>query len=248
MGTNKKIGEMLVAEGIIGEDVARRVLEEQKRIPVRFGALLVNSNLVSEGDIARALSRQYGLEYVDVNKLSIVSEALLAIPEEMAKRHLILPVRIENKTLVAVISDPLNIEGVQEMEFSCGMNIHPLIGDQGAVTEAITYHYKYDTSVENMTDLSPSAVNIPDIEKGKQSAPIIKLINLLLTEAVENRASDIHIEPSKDFVIVRFRIDGVLMERTRLHPWAPGALTSPIKILAPPTISEQRTPQDGGGS
>jgi len=246
MGANKKIGEMLVAEGIIGEDVARRVLEEQKRIPVRFGALLVNSNLVSEGDIARALSRQYGLEYVDVNKLSIVSEALSAIPEDMAKRHLILPVRIENKTLVAVISDPLNIEGVQEMEFSCGMNIHPLIGDQGAVTEAITYHYKYDASVENITDFFPSAVNIPDIEKGEQSAPIIKLVNLLLTEAVENRASDIHIEPSKDFVVVRFRIDGVLMERTRLSPWVQGPITSRIKILARLNIAEKRLPQDGG--
>src|SRR3972149_5960039 len=246
MGANKKIGEMLVAEGIIGEDVAQRVLEEQKRIPVRFGALLVNSHLVSEGDIARALSRQYGLEHVDVNKLSITSEALLAIPEKMAKRHLILPVRIENKTLVAVISDPLNIEGVQEMEFSCGMKIHPLIGDQRAVTEAITYHYKYDASLEDMADLSPSVFNIPDIEKGEQSAPIIKLVSLLLTEAVENRASDIHIEPSKDFVIVRFRIDGVLMERTKLSPWVQGPITSRIKILARLNIAEKRLPQDGG--
>src|SRR3989337_4097792 len=112
MGANKKIGEMLVAEGIMGEDGARRVLEEQKQMPMRFGVLLVNSNLVSEGDIARILSRQYGLEYVDVSRLSIVSHVLLTIPEEMAKRHLILPVRIENKTLVAVISDPLHIEGV----------------------------------------------------------------------------------------------------------------------------------------
>src|SRR3970282_1660805 len=98
----------------------------------------------------------------------------------MARRHLILPVRIENKTLVVVISDPLNIEGVQEMEFSCGMKIRPLIGDQRAVTEAITYHYKYDASVESMTNLSPSAVNIPDIEKGEQSAPIIRLVNLII--------------------------------------------------------------------
>src|SRR3972149_8640885 len=222
MGANKKLGEMLVAEGIIGEDVARRVLEEQKGMPLRFGVLLVNSNLVSEGDIARALSRQYGLEYADVNKLPIGSEALSAIPEDMAKRHLILPVRIENKTLVAVISDPLNIEGVQEMEFSCGMKIRPLIGDQRAVAAAITYHYKYETSLEDIADLSPFAVNIPDIEKGEQSAPIIKLVNLLLTEAVENRASDIHIEPSKDFVIVRFRIDGVLMGRSRARPWVHG--------------------------
>lgn len=183
---------------------------------------------------------------MDVNKLAIVSKALLAIPEEMAKRHLILPVRIENKTLIAVISDPLNIEGVQEMEFSCGMKMHPLIGDQSAVTEAIAYHYKYDASVESMTDFSPSAVNVPDIEKGEQSAPIIKIINLLLTEAVENRASDIHIEPSKDFVIVRFRIDGVLMERTRLSPWVQGPITSRIKILARLNIAEKRLPQDGG--
>ncbi len=246
MGTNKKIGELLVEEGIIGEDVAKRALYEQKLTGVRFGALLVSNNLISENDVARALSRQYGLEYVDINKISIMPEALLSIPEDMARRHLILPVHIENKTLTVVISDPLNVDVIQEVEFCSSMKVHTMLGAKGAILAAIKYHYRFHESLEHITGVLPSLVTVSDVDKGEISAPIIKLVNLLLSEAVESRASDIHIEPARDFITIRFRIDGVLVERTRLHPWIHGPLTSRLKILSRLNIAEKRLPQDGG--
>ena len=246
MGTNKKIGELLIEEGIISEDVTIKILAEQKQAGSRFGVLLVNNNLASESDIAKALSIQYGLEYIEINKLSIMPEALLSIPEDMARRHLILPVRIENKSLIIITSDPLNIEIVKEIEFYSGMKVHTMLGVRVGIMEAIKYHYRFHESIKHVAEVPSSMINITNIEKGEISAPIIKLANLLLSEAVESRASDIHIEPSREFVTVRFRIDGVLIERTRLHPWIHGPLTSRLKILSRLNIAEKRLPQDGG--
>lgn len=246
MRTSKKVGELLVEEGIIGEDVVRTMLDRQRQTPARFGEILVAHSVVSDHDIARVLSRQYGVEYADVNRLSITPEALASVSEALAKRHLILPVRLENRTLIAVTADPLNLEGVKEVEFHSGMKVRSLIGAKGAIREAIQYHYRFYGSIGDIAAGSPSAASAPDIEKGEVSAPVIKLVNLLLSEAVQNRASDIHIEPSADGVAVRFRIDGVLVERTRLHPWLQGPVTSRLKILARLNIAERRLPQDGG--
>jgi type IV pilus assembly protein PilB len=243
---NKKIGELLIEEGIISEDVTKKVLAEQKQNRIRFGVLLVNSRLASENDIARALSRQYKLEYVDVTRLSVMPEALLLIPEDMARRYLILPCRIEKKTLIAVTSDPLNIEILKEIEFYSGMKVHTVLGTKGAILEAIKYHYRFYESAGHISDVSPSLVKVTEARKEDISVPVIKLVNMLLSEAAESRASDIHIEPAKDFTAVRFRIDGVLVERTRLHPWVHSPLTSRLKILARLNIAEKRLPQDGG--
>lgn len=246
MRTHKKIGELLIEEGVVGEEAVRTMLERQREIPVRFGELLVDHRLISDHDIARVLSRQYGLEYADMNRLSITSEALMSVSEDLARRHLIFPVRLENKTLIAVTADPLNLEGVKEVEFHSGMKMRSLIGTKGAILEAIRYHYRFSASIENMTEAPSPAVNPSDAEKGEISAPVIRLVNLLLSEAVESRASDIHIEPSGDGVTVRFRIDGVLVERTKLQPWIHGPITSRFKILARLNIAERRLPQDGG--
>lgn len=250
MANNRKIGEMLLQEGIIDEGIIERALKEQGRLHMRFGDILINNRLASEEDIARVLSKQFGLEYVDVNRITIMPEALLSVPEDMVRRHRVLPVKIENKALTAVIPDPLNVEGIKEIEFYSGMRVHPVIGTGGAIVEAIKYHYRFHASIEHITDVSPPASSITVIEKGEISAPIIKLVNLLLSEAVVSRASDIHIEPSiessGDSVNIRFRIDGVLVERTRLHPWTNGPLASRFKILARLNIAEKRLPQDGG--
>jgi type IV pilus assembly protein PilB len=208
--------------------------------------MLIYSGIASEDEIAKVLSRQHGLEYADVHNLTIMPDALLLIPEDMAKQHSVLPVYIENKTLTIVTSDPLNIDSVKEIEFCCGMKIHTLIGSRGAINGAIKYHYRFDTSVYGIKGPSFPEGNILEPEKCGNSAPIINLVNLLLSEAIENRASDIHIEPSGDSVTVRFRIDGVLIEKARLNSWIHAPLTSRMKILARLNIAERRLPQDGG--
>lgn len=246
MKTYKKIGELLVEEGIINADTAMRVVEEQKVLYKRFGDNLIENNLVSETDVARVLSKQYSMKFVDINTISVMPEAVLTVPEDMAKKYIILPVSISKKVLTAVISDPLNIDGIKEIEFFTSMKVHPLVGTKKAILEAIKHHYRFDSQIEPVTNIVTDTIAVPDIEKDEISAPIIKLVNMLLAEAVEGRASDIHIEPSLEHLVVRFRIDGVLIERTRLHPLLHNPITSRIKILARLNIAERRLPQDGG--
>lgn len=246
MKTYKKIGELLAEEGLINEDTAIKIVKEQQVVYRKFGDLLIENNMVSENDIARALSKQHRLKFVDVNTISVMPDAVLSVPEEMAKKHLILPVSITNKILTMVVSDPLNIEGIKEIEFYISMRVQPVIGAKGAILEAIKHHYRFDSSIESITDIPENAVAVPDIDTDEISAPIIRLVNLFLSEASESRASDIHIEPSREYVSVRFRIDGVLIERTRLHTWLNSPIISRIKILARLNIAERRLPQDGG--
>ncbi len=246
MRAYKRIGEMLVDDGLINNDIVDKVVAEQKGLQMRFGDMLIYKGLASEDHIARVLSLQHGLEYTDVHNLTVMPDALLLIPEDMAKQHSVLPVYIENKTLTIVTPDPLNIDSVKEIEFCCGMKIHTLIGSRGAINGAIKYHYRFDTSVYGLKGPSSTEGNILEPEKCGNSAPIINLVNLLLSEAIENRASDIHIEPSGDTLTVRFRVDGVLIEKARLNSWIHGPLTSRIKILSRLNIAERRLPQDGG--
>lgn len=247
MEKTKRIGELLIEEGIISEDTARRTAEGQKVLyNRRFGDLLIEQNMASENDVARVLSKQYRLKFVDVNTLRVMPEAVLSVPEDMARKHVILPVSITNKILTAVISDPLNIEGIKEIEFYTSMKVQPVIGAKGAILKAAKHHYRFDSSIEPVTDMSSDTVAVPDIDTEAISAPVIRLVNMLMSEAVESRASDIHIEPSREHVTVRFRIDGVLIERTRLHPWLHSPITSRIKILSRLNIAERRLPQDGG--
>ncbi|MDD5434506.1 MAG: ATPase, T2SS/T4P/T4SS family [Nitrospira sp.] len=246
MKTYKRIGELLAEEGLINEDTAIKIVKEQQVVYRRFGDLLIENKMVSENDIARALSKQHRLKFVDVNTISVMPDAVLSVPEDMAKKHLILPVSITNKILTMVVSDPLNIEGIKEIEFHISMRVQPVIGAKGAILEAIKHHYRFDSSIESITDIPENAVAVPDIDTDEISAPIIRLVNLFLSEASESRASDIHIEPSREYVTVRFRIDGVLIERTRLHTWLHSPIISRIKILARLNIAERRLPQDGG--
>lgn len=242
----KRIGELLAEDGIISNDTINKVVAEQKGVNMRLGDMLIRRGLVSEDDIAKILSIQHGLKYTDVSHLNIMPEVLLLIPEDLAKRHSVLPVSAKDKTLCIITHDPLNMEAIKEIEFFSGMKIKTLIGSRAAIIDAIRYHYRFDASVSEFKGWASPAGNIAEPDTSSKSAPIIRLVNLLLSEAIENRASDIHIEPSGDFLTIRFRIDGVLLEKTRLHSGIHGPLTSRLKILARLNIAERRLPQDGG--
>lgn len=118
MKTYKRIGELLAEEGLINEDTAIKIVKEQQVLYRRFGDILIENKMVSENDVARAPSKQHRLNFVDVNTISVMPDAVLSVSEDMAKKHLILPVSITNKTLTMAVSDPLNIEGIKEIEFS----------------------------------------------------------------------------------------------------------------------------------
>ena len=242
----KRIGELLAEDGIISNETINTVVAEQKRVHMRLGDMLICKGLVSEDDIAKTLSIQHGLKYTDISNLTIMPDVLLHVPGDLAKRHSVLPVSANDKTLYIITHDPLNMDAIKEIEFFSGMNIKTLIGTRAAINDAIRYHYRFDASVSEFKGGASPAGNITEPDTSSKSAPIIRLVTLLLSEAIENRASDIHIEPSGGSVTIRYRIDGVLVEKARLQSGIHGPLTSRLKILARLNIAERRLPQDGG--
>lgn len=246
MGACKKIGEMMAEEGIISHEIIEKAVAEQKGLQMRLGDILVSKGLASEECIAKTLSVQYGLQYSDAGNLTIMPDVLLHVPGDIARRHCVLPVYTEDKTLFIITPDPLNIESVREIEFFSGMKTRTLIGSKGTVLDAIRHHYRFDASLSEFNEKESAAEKVMETETGGMKAPVIRLVNMLLSEAIENRASDIHIEPSGNYVTVRYRIDGVLIEKARMHSGVHGPLTSRLKILARLNIAEKRLPQDGG--
>lgn len=246
MGAYKRIGEMLAEGGIINRNIIDKVVAEQKGVRRRFGDILLSKGIASEEDIAKTLSIQHGLKYRDAGNLHVMPDVLLHVPEAMAKRHSILPVHAEGRTLFIITPDPLDMDSVKDIEFYSGMKIRTLIGSKGAIQDAIRHHYRFNASVSEFREMASPEGNTMEPETGSQTAPVIRLVNLLFSEAIENRASDIHIEPSGDSVTIRYRIDGVLIEKAHLQSGIHGPLTSRLKILARLNIAERRLPQDGG--
>src|SRR3989304_578385 len=172
MGAFKRIGELLAEGGIISNDIIDKVVAEQRVAHMRFGDMLICKGLASEDDIAKTLSIQHGLEYTDVNNLTIMPDVLLLVPEDMAKRHSVLPLYTKDKALFIITPDPLNIDSIKEIEFCCGMKIQTLVGTRTAITDAINYHYRFDASVSEFKGSAAPAGYITEPEKARLNSGI----------------------------------------------------------------------------
>ncbi len=255
----KRLGDLLFEVGLITKEGLDRALGEQKKTGKRLGEILTGQGLVSELMIAQTLASQLGYKYVDLNEVELEPEALLMIPESLARKHLAIPISIKNKCLTVSMVDPLDYESIRDLGFHSGLEIHPMIASKKEILNTIERNY-LDTSLENIVQESQENFNdsilqiIPDItttdeiktlEERARLAPIIKLANLIMTKAIKSRASDIHIEPSIKGLKVRCRIDGLLNEQMTLPKWVQNPLVSRVKVLANLDISERRMPQDG---
>ncbi len=257
--SKKRLGDLLFEVGLITKEGLDKALGEQKKTGKRLGEILTNQGLVSELMIAQTLASQLGYKYVDLNEVELEPEALLMIPESLARKHLAIPISIKNKCLTVSMVDPLDYESIRDLGFHSGLEINPMIASKREILNTIERNY-LDTSLENIVQESQQNFNdsilqiIPDItttdeiktiEERARLAPIIKLANLIMTRAIKSRASDIHIEPSLKGLKVRCRIDGLLDEQMQLPKWVQNPLISRIKVLANLDISERRMPQDG---
>ncbi len=260
--TKKRIGDLLYQSGLITEDDLKRALEEHKKSGMRMGETLINMKITTEFDIAKVLASQLGIQYVSVDSMPVEPDAVSLIPETLARKYVCLPIHFDRKYLTVAMVDPLDYESIKDIGFHSGLEIKPLISTRKEIFEAIEQHYKLDTSVEGIlaetTDIvresnleiiptisSNEMTSVAYLEKKSQMAPIVKLVNLILLKAISERASDIHIEASRNNLSIRFRVDGILREDMKLPKWVQGALISRIKILSALDIAERRLPQDG---
>jgi len=255
-----KLGELLLKAKLITEDQLNKALDEQKQTGGRIGEHLVRLELVSEEDILDCLSQQYGVPSINLRHFEIDESIVRLIPADVARKYQFIPVSKTGATLTVAMSDPTNVFAMDDITFITGYRVEPVVASEEALREAIDNYYGTTHALELkkvMDDLSTveeaalevleeeEEFDVSSLEADSEQAPVVRLVNLILTDAVKRGASDIHIEPYEKSYRARLRIDGVLYEVMNPPLKLREAMTSRIKILAKLDIAEKRLPQDG---
>ena len=258
---SQRLGDLLVREKIISSEQLDKALRAQREHGpnARLGSTLVSLGFVSDEEVTNFLSRQYGVPAINLQYFEIDASVVKLIPVETAKRYQILPLSRVGASLTIAMVDPTNVFAMDDIKFMTGFNIEPVVASESAIMDAIDKAYGNSVSEENVDDILASMgdeadvelqaeqddLDLAELEKSADEAPIVKLVNIILTDAVKKGASDIHIEPYEKEYRVRFRIDGVLQQIMSPPMKLKDAITSRIKIMAKLDISEKRLPQDG---
>ena len=255
--TQDKLGEILVREGLITQEQLRKALLEQKNSGMRLGYTLVKLGFIEETEVSKMLARQYRMPAVDLSRFEVDPKILKLLPPDIATKHTVLPLKREGRTLTVAIADPNNVTAIEDIKFITRCDVFPVIAGEYTLRNAIDRYYQQSDAqlqsllksveaegedlevVEDQEDEDVKAQDLAD------DAPVVKLINGLLTDAVKRGASDIHIEPFEHEMRVRYRVDGALQEVMKPPVKMRAALTSRVKIMAQLNIAERRVPQDG---
>ncbi len=249
-----RLGELLVRENLISVQQLRKAQEDQQRHGTRIGAALIKTGAIEESKLTDFLSKQYGVPAINLKEFDIDPEIIKLVPKDVAEKHLVIPVNRAGPSLIVAMCDPSNIYAVDDLKFLTGYTIETVVASEVAIRAAIERYYaekgpsledivgEVEGEVEVTVD---EAENVDDIAKQADEAPVVKLVNLILLDAIKKGASDIHVEPYEKDFRVRFRIDGVLYEVMRPPMKLKNAITSRLKIMASLDISERRLPQDG---
>ncbi len=252
-----RLGELLVRENLISLQQLQKAQEEQRKTGGRIGSLLVKQGAIAEGDLTNFLSKQYGVPAISLKDFDIDDEVIKLIPRATAEKHQVVPVNRAGSSLIVAMGDPSNIFAIDDIKFLTGYNVEVVVASEQAIREAIEHYYSergpsYDELISNFDDSDVAVIEdsdgegeIVDLEKSAGEAPVVKLVNLILLDAIKKGASDIHVEPYEKDFRVRFRIDGVLYEVMKPPLKLKSAMISRLKIMASLDISERRLPQDG---
>lgn len=242
--TRERLGEILVRAGRITEEQLAAALAVQAAEGGKLGQVLVRQLVVDEDEIAQTLAEQKGLEYVKLTAYPIDRRAVAEIPERLARRRLVIPISYRDESLVLAMADPLDVEAIDDVRLTTGRAVIPVVATPTQIQYAIE---KYLASADALQEVVEAVQESPEEDLGipDEDAPVVRLVNQIIREAVMDDASDIHIEPGEHSVRVRYRVDGVLHERMQLPLSVRPGLTSRIKIMADLDIAERRRPQDG---
>jgi type IV pilus assembly protein PilB len=244
--TRERIGDLLVRAGMIDDEQLQSALDRQLQIGGKVGAILVEQLILSEEQLADTLADQKGLERVSLTNYPVDREAAALVPERVARRRLMLPLKYEDGLVLVAMADPLDLEGIDEVEVRTGRKARVLVATESQIRYAIDKYISSQDAFQDVVSMvGGDDDEIDDKVLAGADVPIVRLVNQLIREAVNDRASDIHLEPMAKDVVVRYRVDGVLHEVMRLPKSARAEITSRIKIRADMNIAERRRPQDG---
>lgn len=252
LGKNRrKLGDILVDAGKITQEQLEYSLELQKKRGDKLGKILVDEGIITEDEIIQVLEYQLGIPHVILEKYYIDPEVAKIIPESLARRYNVIPIKKYKDMLTVAMSDPMNIFAIDEIKMATGLGIQPAIASEEDIRSAIEYYYGKQTAEKAIEDFKKEYRIENNIELDRElldqvnNAPVVRLVNSIIEQAVVNRASDIHIEPGDKKLRIRFRIDGELQEIMSTPMHTHGAVVARIKIMSNLNIAERRLPQDG---
>ena len=254
----KKLGELLVEKGLITEKQLQQALGEQEKTGKLLGRIFVDLGFVKDEDILSVLGLQTGMEEVDISDIEVSPQLLEKVPGPLAKAYKIVPLKMEGNTLTVAMGDPLNVQALDDLRFLLDCEVKGLISNEEAVNKAIDRLYggEMETVEDLLKELETEAApleetegkEIEDIKTLEQLAhevPVVKLLNLVLIQAIKDKSSDIHFEPFEDQFRIRYRVDGILYEMVPPPRHFALAVNTRIKVMADMDIAERRLPQDG---
>jgi type IV pilus assembly protein PilB len=259
-----QIGDLLVKENFITADQLKAALKHQREHGGRLGSVLINLGFVEDDDITSLLSRKYGVPSINLAFFEIDPSIIKLIPVDVAQKYMIIPLSRVGNTLTVASADPTNVFAMDDIKFMTGFNIEPVVASEASIMEALEKYYGTPHSIELKkvyeqiaqvdresveldleANVDDEEVSLDELQRSSEDAPIIKLVNLILSDSIKKGASDIHVEPYEKDFRVRFRIDGILYNMMSPPLRLRDAITSRIKIMAKMDISEKRLPQDG---
>ncbi len=240
-----RLGDLLVSHGRITKDDLNQALQQQKATGRRLGEILIDNGTITEHDLVDVLSERLGIPKIGIEGLVADPAVVNIIPLRIAKKYLVVALFKINERLTVAMADPLDMVAIDEIRYQTGLTVNRVIAAPSDIEEAIDRFYSVADNVERVIqDVAAASVSPTATDEGDDS-PAVRLVDVLLTEAIRQQASDIHIEPSNDALRVRFRIDGVLHEEAEPPLSLHAAIVSRIKVLASMDVSEKRIPQDG---
>lgn len=246
----KKIGDLLVEHGFITPEHLQAALKEQASTGNRLGGILVEQGLITEDELVYTISERLGIQRISLSSLVIDPEVINLVPVEVARRYTLIPIFSMGETLTLAMADPLNIIAIEQVKYSTHKEIKRVVSSSTEIKSAIDQYYSVADSLQEIVasrrDQSEAAVRVSPSETAQEAAsPIVKLVNLIITKAVKDHASDIHIEPDENELRVRYRVNGVMREEASPPKSMQNEIISRVKIAADLDVSEKRLPQDG---
>ncbi len=255
---SSRLGELLVKENKITPMQLKNALDAQRGSGARLGHELARLGYIEETELTSFLSKQYGVPSVNLESIEIPSEVLKLVSRDVVTRHQVIPINKTGNTLMVAMADPSNVYAIDDIKFGTNLNIDVVVAAEQAISEAIEKYYSSEVSFDEVmmdfdmdeedVDFSEEYeedINVLDLEKSAGEAPVVKLVNLILVDAIRKNASDIHVEPYEKQLRIRYRIDGVLYEVMKPPVKLKSAIISRLKIMSNLDIAERRLPQDG---
>ncbi len=243
----KQLGDILLEGGLVTTSQLQSAFEEHQKAGRALGRVLVDQGVLTESQLVAALAQQIGMRFVELGDFPVDPSAVSLVPGPLARRYVVLPFGFEDGKLLLAMADPANFLAIEDVRAVTQTDVKPCVATRSDVLAAIDRHYRADSDLDNLTAILDveEEEDLSKIREAVDDAPIVKYVNALITQAIQDRASDIHLEPTERDLRVRYRIDGVLHEIMRSPKSIQSGVISRLKIMSDINIAERRIPQDG---